>query len=144
MRCIVSRVKFAKLYIDGKLYSEIDNGLLIYLGIKAGDNIDNIEKTVNKLIKLRIFNDENGKLNKSITDINGKIMLVSNFTVYGNALSGNRPDYIMAEKSENAKPLYYYMLDKLSQNVPTVGGVFGADMQIESVNDGPVNLILEY
>jgi D-tyrosyl-tRNA(Tyr) deacylase len=144
MKCIVSRVKESKLYIDNELYSEINQGLLIYLGIKVGDNLDLIEKMVNKLIKLRIFDDENGKLNKSVIDVKGKIMFVSNFTVYGNALSGNRPDYINAEKSETAKPLYYYMLDRLNQNVPTVGGVFGADMQINSINDGPVNLIIEY
>lgn len=144
MKCIVSRVSEAKLYIDNQLYSEIGNGLLVYLGIKCGDNTDVAQKTVNKLIKLRIFNDENGKLNKSVQDIGGKIMLVSNFTVYGNAISGNRPDYVMAEKGEVAKPLYYYTLNELNRNIDTVGGVFGADMKIVSINDGPVNLIFEY
>jgi D-tyrosyl-tRNA(Tyr) deacylase len=144
MKAVVQRVLDANLKVDGNLISEIGKGLVVYLGVKKGDTQENAEFFVRKLPNLRIFEDENGKINKSITDIGGEILLVSQFTLYANASHGNRPDFLDAEFPDKANELYLYLSNRLKEVGMTVKlGVFGADMKINQTNDGPFTIILE-
>lgn len=144
MKAVIQRVKKTTLKVDGKLISEIESGLTVYLGIKINDDYSSADNMVKKIINLRIFEDENGKMNLSVKDVNGQILLISQFTLYGDASHGNRPSFIEAERPEKAEQIYNYFLNKLSeQNVKVFGGVFGADMKIEQFNDGPVTIIYE-
>lgn len=144
MKAVVQRVLDANLKVDGNLISEIGKGLVVYLGVKKGDGKENAEFFVRKLPNLRIFEDENGKINKSITDIGGEILLVSQFTLYANATHGNRPDFLDAEFPDIANDLYLYLANRLKEVGMTVKlGVFGADMKINQTNDGPFTIILE-
>ena len=144
MKAVVQRVLRADLKVDGKLISEIDKGLVVFLGVGQGDEEGDLIKLAAKISKLRIFEDANGKMNLSIKDIGGQILLVSQFTLYGDCSHGNRPSFIMAEKPERANSLYEqmkYLLEK--ENIPIQTGVFGADMKIDVLNDGPVTIILD-
>ncbi len=143
MRVVVQRVLSSSVTVDGKLINEIENGLNVLVGFTDGDNDSDIDYLVKKVLNLRIFDDENGVMNKSILDINGSILAISQFTLYGDASKGNRPSYFKALSSEQAMPLYDSFCDKLNGFVPTYKGVFGADMKVSILNDGPVTIIIE-
>ncbi len=143
MKIVVQKVKKAVLYSNGEKYSEIGNGMLVLLGVSVDDKIQNAKKIADKILKLRIFDDENGKTNKSIFDIKGEIMLVSNFTLYGNVKGTNRPDFIRAARPEVAEPMYEEVLKILREQVKTASGAFRTYMEIEMVADGPGTYIYE-
>lgn len=143
MKIVVQKVKKAVLYSNGEKYSEIGNGMLVLLGVSVDDKIQNAKKIADKILKLRIFDDENGKTNKSIFDIKGEIMLVSNFTLYGNVKGTNRPDFIRAARPEVAEPMYEEVLKMLREQVKTASGAFRTYMEIEMVADGPGTYIYE-
>ena len=144
MYAVIQRVKNTSLKVDGKLISEIPFGLVVYLGIKVGDDENKCEVLANKVSKLRIFEDENGKMNLSVKDVGGEILLVSQFTLCADCSRGNRPNFSLAERPERANELYELTAKKLRDLGLTVKqGVFGADMKIEQLNDGPVSIIYE-
>ena len=144
MKAVIQRVLSAGLKVDGKTVSELGKGYVIYLGVKKGDSKENCEYFAKKIPSLRIFEDENEKINRSITDEKGEILLVSQFTLYANASHGNRPDFLDAEEPTKAEELYLYLAELLKNTGLTVKlGVFGADMKITQVNDGPFTVILE-
>ena len=144
MKAVVQRVKNTRLCVDGKLISEIPFGLTVFLGVKVGDTEKEAAYLAKKIAALRIFEDENGKMNLSVKDVGGEVLLVSQFTLYGDASHGNRPSFTLAERPEKAEPLYEYEVNALQAYGVTVKkGVFGADMQIEQRNDGPVTILLE-
>lgn len=144
MKFVIQRVLKANVKVDEKICGKINQGFLVLIGITHNDNEKVAEGMINKLLKLRVFSDENGKMNKSIKDINGELLLVSQFTLYANCKRGNRPDFLNAAKPDFANELYEFIIDKCKneiQNVQT--GIFGADMKVELVNDGPVTIILD-
>jgi D-tyrosyl-tRNA(Tyr) deacylase len=145
MKLVIQRVTSSSLYIEGSLISQIKKGLVVLIGISKSDSEHVIEKLVKKLLNLRVFEDENSKMNNSILDIGGEILLVSQFTLYADTSKGNRPSFINAADPKNAELLYNKFLEKLNivfgNNIKT--GRFGANMQIELVNDGPVTIIIE-
>ncbi len=144
MRAVVQRVKQTSLKVDGNLISEIPFGLIVYLGIKKGDDISVADYLSQKISKLRVFEDEFNKMNKSVLDVGGEIMCVSQFTLYGDVTHGNRPGFTDAEVPEKAKVLYDYFCEKLqSTGVVVKKGVFGADMKISQLSDGPVTIIYD-
>lgn len=144
MKAVVQRVKQTSLYVDGNLISSIDFGLTVYLGIGQGDCARQAERLAYKIANLRIFEDERGKMNLSVKDVGGEILLVSQFTLYGDCSHGNRPSFSNAEVPEKAIVLYEDCAEKLRAYGLTVKlGVFGADMKILQFNDGPVSIILE-
>lgn len=144
MKAVVQRVKRTRLSVDGALISEIPFGLTVFLGVKTGDTEKEAAYIAKKIAGLRIFEDEQGKMNLSVKDVGGEVLLVSQFTLYGDASHGNRPSFILAERPERAKPLYEYVVTALEQyGIIVKTGVFGADMQIEQHNDGPVTILLE-
>ena len=144
MKAVIQRVKRASLKVDGELISEIPCGLAVYLGVKAGDVPAKAEAMAKKIAALRIFEDGNGKMNLSVADAGGEILLISQFTLYGDCSHGNRPSFTEAERPEAANALYELTARKLRENGMTVKtGVFGADMKIEQFNDGPVTIIYE-
>ena len=129
--------------IDGKVVGSIDNGMVILVGFTEGDNETIIDYIVNKIVNLRIFDDENHIMNKSILDVGGSILSISQFTLYADTRKGNRPSYIKAMKGENAIKLYDLFNEKLRKYVSVETGVFGADMCVNIKNDGPVTIIIE-
>ena len=144
MRAVVQRVKYTKLEVDGELISEIPFGLTVFLGVMVGDREEVADHLAKKIANLRIFEDENGKMNKSVLDVGGEVLMVSQFTLYGDASHGNRPSFTLAERPERANTLYQYAVEAFRGFGVTVKtGVFGADMQIEQRNDGPVTILLE-
>lgn len=143
MKAVVQRVNRATLRVDGEIISEIGKGLVVFLGVGKGDDESLADYFIKKIPPLRIFEDENGKINKSVCDVNGEILLVSQFTLYADASHGNRPSFIEAETPERAKQLYLYVEEGLKKSVNVRLGVFGADMKISQENDGPFTLILE-
>ena len=144
MKFVAQRVASAALCVSGELVSEIGRGLVVYLGVKAGDNEKQAEKAMEKVALLRVFEDEAGKMNLSVRDVKGEVLLVSQFTLYGDARKGNRPSFSEAERPERADALYEHAVSYLrSLGVPVQTGVFGADMQISQHNDGPVTIIFE-
>jgi len=145
MRAIVQRVSKASVSIGGTEKSAIAQGLLILLGIEDADTQEDIEWLSGKLTQLRIFNDEQGVMNVSVKDVNGEILLVSQFTLHASTKKGNRPSYIKASKPDIAIPLYEKMIAQLEKDLgKTIGtGEFGADMQVELVNDGPVTIFID-
>lgn len=144
MRAVIQKVKSATLYSEGKKHSSIDNGMLILLSIHENDTIALADKMSQKLLNLRIFDDENDKTNLNIFDVGGKIMLVSNFTIYGNLKGTNRPDFFHSAKPDNAEPLYMRVFEKLNEKIPTATGVFRTHMEIETRLDGPGTYIVEF
>lgn len=145
MKLVIQRVSKASVTIDDAKCADIRNGLLVLLGIHMDDKIENVDWFVHKLVQMRIFNDENGKMNRSVQDIQGEILIVSQFTLYGQAEKGNRPSFIQAARPEIAIPIYEDFIRKTKnilgeKRVQT--GKFGADMKIELINDGPVTIIL--
>lgn len=143
MRAVVQRVLNAELKVEGKLISKIGRGLVVFFGVKNGDVPADADKIVKKISALRIFEDENGKMNLSVDDVGGEVLFVSQFTLYGDASHGNRPSFTEAARPETAKPIYDYAAEKLrSLGVPVSTGIFGADMKILQENDGPVTILL--
>ena len=144
MKLVVQRVKSTRLEVDGKLISEIGKGLAVYVGVGVGDKEAEADRLAEKLVKLRIFEDENGKMNLSVKDVGGEILSISQFTLYADVSHGNRPGFSGAERPERANELYEYFSRKVAEQGVTVKkGVFGADMQILQHNDGPVTIIYD-
>ena len=144
MRAVVQRVKNTRLSVEGNLISEIPFGLTVFLGVTTGDTEKEASYLAKKISALRIFEDENGKMNLSVQDVGGEVLLVSQFTLYGDCSKGNRPSFTLAARPEVAEPLYEFAVRELqSYGVTVKKGVFGADMQIEQHNDGPVTILLE-
>jgi D-tyrosyl-tRNA(Tyr) deacylase len=144
MRVVLQRVSSASVSIEGKVVSKIGKGLLILLGVGKDDSSEDIEWLVKKISQLRIFSDEDGRMNLSIHDIEGEAIVVSQFTLYASTKKGNRPSYIRSAVPDMAIPLYEEFVGSLRQNVEHVGtGEFGANMQIELVNDGPVTIVMD-
>ena len=144
MRAVVQRVKNTRLSVEGNLISEIPFGLTVFLGVTTGDTEKEASYLAKKISALRIFEDENGKMNLSVQDVGGEVLLVSQFTLYGDCSKGNRPSFTLAARPEVAEPLYEFAVKELqSYGVTVKKGVFGADMQIEQHNDGPVTILLE-
>lgn len=145
MRVVIQRVTEASVTIDGKIKSEIGEGLLVLVGIEDRDRDEDIEWLSNKIVNMRIFNDENGVMNRSVLDINGEILVVSQFTLQASTKKGNRPSYIKASKHEFAIPMYNKFCDRigklLGKEVKT--GEFGADMKVMLLNDGPTTIIMD-
>lgn len=143
MRAVVQVVKSASLKSNGELHSSIGKGYVVLLGIKEDDTQKDAEYLMGKIEKLRVFEDENGKLNLSLKDVGGSVLLVSNFTLYGTTIGQNRPSFIKSAHPEISEPLYNYAVGILSKNVPVQTGVFRTDMQIEMVADGPCTIIID-
>lgn len=145
MRLLIQRVSEASVHIGGKEKSNIKQGLLIFVGIEEADNEQDIDYLCKKSTNLRIFDDENGVMNKSITDIGGEIMVVSQFTLHASTKKGNRPSYIRAAKPDISIPMYEKFCERLSQTsgIAVQTGEFGADMQVHLINDGPVTIWLD-
>lgn len=143
MKCVIQRVQRAKVVVEGKSVSEIGAGLLTLLGVEKGDSSADLDKMLQKIVDLRIFEDAQGKMNLSLKDIKGQHLIVSQFTLAADCSSGRRPSFTTAETPDKAEPLYEEALQKSTAlGVETLGGVFGADMKVELLNDGPVTFIL--
>lgn len=144
MKAVIQRVLSANLKVDGRTVSEIGKGYVIFLGVSKGDKTENADYLIKKIPSLRIFEDDFGKINLSIKDVKGEILLVSQFTLLANTSHGNRPDFLDAEIPDKANEMYLYVAERLKEGGVTVKtGVFGADMKITQVNDGPFTVILE-
>lgn len=144
MKLVIQRVKKAEVKVDGQTVGKIDEGFLVLIGIKIGDTKEQADYLVKKLCNLRIFSDENGKMNKSLNDVKGKLLIVSQFTLYANCSDGNRPSFIDAARPEEAIPLYEYFCNEcMKKNIEVQKGIFGADMKVELLNDGPVTIVME-
>lgn len=144
MRAVIQRVKSAKVYVDGRLSGKIGNGLLVFVGMARGDGEDDISYLISKLPDLRIFEDSSGKFNLSLQEINGEILVVSQFTLYGDCRKGRRPSFTEAEEPTIAKNLYDRLISKLRERgVPVETGEFQAKMEVHLINDGPVTLLLD-
>ena len=144
MKIVVQRSKNASVVVDGNLVGSIDNGLTLLVGFTDGDTEDTIDMMINKVINLRIFDDENGVMNKSLLDVSGKILSISQFTLYADTRKGRRPSYIKALKAEYATKLYDLFNDKLRDlGIIVETGIFGADMKVTLTNDGPVTILME-
>jgi len=145
MRVVVQRVLSASVTIDGKIKSAIENGLLILLGIEDADTDEDIDWLVKKICQLRIFGDENGVMNKSLEEVEGDAIVVSQFTLHASTKKGNRPSYIRASKPDFAIPMYEKFLAEMEHKLgkPVGSGEFGADMKVSLLNDGPVTIIID-
>ena len=143
MRAVIQRSKKSKVTIDGKVNGEIDHGYVVLVGFTEGDNEAIIDKMVNKIVNLRIFEDDQGKMNLSILDVNGSILSISQFTLYANCKEGRRPSFTEALNPTEATKLYDIFNEKLREYVIVETGIFGADMKVEIYNDGPVTIVLD-
>lgn len=144
MKALVQRSLESSVTVDNKIVGKIDKGLVLLVGFTEGDNIKDIEYLAKKVVNLRIFDDEDGVMNKSLLDSGGSILSISQFTLYADSKKGNRPSYIKALKSNEALPLYEEFNNKLKEyNVNVETGIFGADMKVNITNDGPITIILE-
>ena len=145
MRTIIQRVTEASVKIEGKTAGEIKKGFLVLLGITHEDTKEDIDYLVRKITGLRIFSDQNGLMNESIVDQNGEVLVISQFTLFASTKKGNRPSFIASAKADTAEPLYELFVQKLSKtlNKPVATGVFGSDMQVNLINDGPVTIALD-
>lgn len=145
MRVLIQRVSQASVEVDKKICGKINEGLLVFLGIEDNDTQEDIEWLSNKIVNLRIFNDENGVMNVSLKDTNGGLLLISQFTLHASTKKGNRPSYIKASKPEIAIPLYEKMIEQLTKDTgrKTETGIFGADMKVSLLNDGPVTIWID-
>lgn len=144
MKVVVQRSKKSSVSVDGKLVNEIDNGMVLLVSFTQGDTIDNILKMTKKIANLRIFDDEEGVMNKSILDAGGEILSISQFTLYGDTTKGNRPSYMKALNGEDAIKLYEIFNEEMNKYVVTKPGIFGAEMMVNISNDGPITLIMEF
>ena len=143
MRCVVQRMREGKVFVDGETVGEIGHGLLVLCSFLETDTKETIDWVANRISKLRIFPDDNGKLNLSVRDIGGEVLCVSNFTLYANCAHGTRPDFSKAAKGEISEPMYNYFVEKLSEFVPTSTGRFGKHMELDLYSDGPITVIVE-
>ena len=144
MRAVVQRVTQASVTVDGELLGKIGNGFLILLGVADGDTRETADRLADKICRLRIFEDENGKTNLSLSDVGGELLVISQFTLYADCRKGNRPSFIKAGAPQMANDLYEYFMSRCRQHVDVVErGRFGADMKVELLNDGPFTLMLE-
>lgn len=143
MKAVIQRSKESSVHVDGKLVNKIEKGLVVLVGISVDDNVNDIDYLVRKIINLRIFDDEDGVMNKSIVDIGGKILSISQFTLQAATKDGNRPSYVNAMKGEDAIKLYEEFNRRLNNSVNTLPGVFGAEMKVSITNDGPVTIIID-
>lgn len=143
MKFLVQKVSKAEVRVDNNVIGKINKGFMILIGIHKNDTIKEADKLISKVLKLRIFEDENDKLNLNIKDIDGEILAISQFTLYGNTEKGNRPSFINAAKGDVAEPLYEYIVQELAKNIKTEKGKFGAFMEVDFINEGPVTIILE-
>ena len=144
MRIVIQRVTSASVTVDGRVTGRIGTGYLVLLGVGQGDTEDDCRRLADKLINLRIFSDENGKINLSLSDVGGELLIVSQFTLYADCRKGNRPNFIQAGKPDEAERLYNYFADYCrSKGKHVETGIFGADMKVELVNDGPFTIVLE-
>lgn len=144
MKVVVQRSKKSSVSVDGKLINEIDKGMVLLVSFTQGDTEENILKMVKKIANLRIFDDDDGVMNKSILDAGGEILSISQFTLYADTLKGNRPSYIKALNGKEAIKLYERFNEEMNKLVPTKPGVFGAEMILNITNDGPITIIMEF
>lgn len=145
MRLVIQRVTHASVTIEGKVKSQIGDGFMILVGFEAADTKEDVEWGVRKVLGLRVFNDENGVMNRSVMDIQGELLIISQFTLHAMTAKGNRPSYIRAAGHDIAIPLYEYFLQKAEEGLgkPVGSGQFGADMKVELLNDGPVTICMD-
>ena len=144
MKFLVQRVKNASVEVDNKIVGKINKGFLVLIGITHNDTKTEADYLIKKLINLRIFEDENEKMNLNINQVNGELLLISQFTLYADTTGGNRPSFIEAAKPDYANELYEYIIEELKKtNIKVQTGIFGADMQVSLINDGPVTIMLE-
>lgn len=143
MKVVIQRSKQSKVTIDNKVHGSIDKGYVLLVSFTDGDNEKIIDKMIDKIVNLRIFEDENGKMNLSLLDTKGSILSISQFTLYANCSEGRRPSFVDAMKPDEASKLYDLFNEKISNIVHTETGIFGADMKVEIYNDGPVTIILD-
>lgn len=144
MRAVIQRVKYSSVSVDGEVVGKIDKGLMVLLGITHSDGEKEINWLSKKIKDLRIFEDADGKMNLGLEDIQGELLVISQFTLYGDCIKGRRPGFTEAAKPDLAKPLYEKFLEKCrSYGIKTEAGIFGADMKVELLNDGPVTLVID-
>lgn len=144
MRFVIQRVKESSVEVEDKVVGKIKNGFLVLIGIEHEDSEEIADMMVSKLLKLRVFNDQNGKMNLSINDVNGELLLVSQFTLYANCKRGNRPDFLRSAEPQYANRMYGYIVQRcVDEGMHVQTGIFGADMKVELINDGPVTIILD-
>lgn len=144
MRLVIQRVLHASVKVDDRITGKIGHGLLVFMGVGHEDTKETVDKYIKKLLGLRIFDDENGKTNLSIRDVNGELLIVSQFTLYADCSHGNRPSFINAGAPDMANELYEYMLSECAKQIPVVQhGEFGAEMKVDLLNDGPFTIVLE-
>ena len=144
MKIVIQRVANAQVEVDKKVVGKIGKGFLVLVGVKHEDTKENADYLVKKLCKLRVFTDENDKMNLSLKDVNGELLIVSQFTLYANCKDGNRPSFVEAAKPEQANELYEYFCSECEKNdIKVEKGIFGADMKVSLLNDGPVTIIIE-
>lgn len=144
MKFVIQRVTNASVKVDGKVVGKIGKGYMVLIGIKQDDTILEADYLVKKLINLRVFEDQNGKMNLALKDVDGQLLLISQFTLYGDCSDGNRPSFTEAAKPDKANELYEYIISKCKEQIEKVEtGIFGADMKVELLNDGPVTIIIE-
>ena len=145
MKLVIQRVKEAKVEVEGEIVGKIGTGFLVLLGVSEEDTKENADYLVKKLCQLRVFTDENDKMNLALKDVGGELLIVSQFTLYADTTSGNRPSFIQAAKPEKANELYEYFCQECEQKygIKVEKGIFGADMQVSLLNDGPVTILIE-
>lgn len=144
MKIVLQRVQSASVAVGGEIVGEIDKGYLIFIGVADSDSEEDAERLAKKIGSLRIFEDENGKINRSISDVQGSALVVSQFTLYADCKKGNRPSFVNAGSPDYANKMYLYFTNELKKYIPNVqNGVFGADMKVSLLNDGPFTLLLE-
>ncbi len=143
MRAVVQRVSEASVTVGGEKVSEISKGFMVLLGVESGDTEKDAQYIADKLANLRVFEDENDKLNLSIQDIEGEILMVSQFTLLGDCRKGRRPSFVKAERPEEADRLYEFVCDILTESVPVKKGIFQTHMDVSLINDGPVTLLID-
>lgn len=143
MRCVVQRIKSGKVFVNGEVVGQIGKGLLVLCGFLAADTHEIIDWVANRVANLRIFPDENYKLNKSLLNIGGEALVVSNFTLYGDCSNGYRPNFSLSAPRVISEPLYDYFVEKLKEKVPVATGKFGEHMEMELYSDGPITVVVE-
>ena len=144
MRFVIQRVTQASVTVDNEVVGNIDKGFMVLIGVSDEDTKEIADKLIKKLVGLRIFDDENGKTNLSLSDVNGSLLLISQFTLYADCKKGNRPSFIRAGKPDMAEAMYEYIIEECAKQVPNVQrGIFGADMKVELINDGPFTIVLD-
>ncbi len=144
MRFVIQRVTQASVTVDNEVVGNINKGFMVLIGVSDEDTKEIADKLIKKLVGLRIFDDENGKTNLSLSDVNGSLLLISQFTLYADCKKGNRPSFIRAGKPDMAEAMYEYIIEECAKQVPNVQrGIFGADMKVELINDGPFTIVLD-